>query len=397
MTTTIDSIRELIEEQGASFAKRIDELDRSVTEVERKAGRPPSLGGSTGKPAPGQSWFDTKTKAKVAVLRPDESLASLEGKSDTTPSVGRVLRGLVMGGSADDARELEDERKALSMGADPSGGYTVAGALSSSWIDMLRAQMVLTRAGAMTIPMDANALSLARLTADPTISWHAENAALTASDPTFGALNLTAKTCACLVKLSLELSQDSANIETILQTSITNAMANAIDSAGLVGVTTDVAAAPGGVFDLSGRNTVTSIGAPTSWDFLVDGMYELMLDNVPQASIGAMVAHPALWKKLRKLKTGITNDNTPLTMPAEVAALPKLWTTAAPLASGTTAKAVVANWADLLFGVRKGIQVKVLSERFLGDTLSIAVLAYARVDFGAVRHQSFCTMEGITV
>jgi hypothetical protein len=52
---------------------------------------------------------------------------------------------------------------------------------------------------------------------------------------------------------------------------------------------------------------------------------------------------------------------------------------------------------DLLFGVRKGITVKVLNETFLGSNLQIAVLAYARVDFGATRHQSFCTLEGITV
>lgn len=398
-----NDIKAILEQQGEAFeqfkrneSERITSMEAELNDLAKKAGRP-VIGGSTGKPAPGQVWYDTKTKARLPVLRPDESLAALEGKSDTTPSMGRVLRGLVMGGSADDARELEDERKALSMSADPAGGYTVAGALSSSWIDLLRAQMVLTRAGAMTVPMDSNTLALARLTADPTISWHAENGALTATEPTFGQMTLTAKTVACLVKMSLELSQDSANIEQILQTSITNSMANAIDAAGLVGVTTDAAAAPGGVFDLSGRNTVTSIGAPTSWDFLVDGMYELMLDNVPQASIGAMVAHPALWKKLRKLKTGITNDNTPLTMPAEVAALPKLWTTAAPLTGGTTAKAVVANWSDLLFGVRKGITVKVLSERFLGDNLQIAVLAYARVDFGAVRAASFCTLEGLTV
>jgi predicted phage gp36 major capsid-like protein len=75
----------------------------------------------------------------VPVLRPGDSLAALEGKTDKTPSMGRVLRGLVMGGAADDARELEDERKALSIGSDPSGGYTVQGALSSSWIDLLRA------------------------------------------------------------------------------------------------------------------------------------------------------------------------------------------------------------------------------------------------------------------
>jgi len=122
-----------------------------------------------------------------------------------------------------------------------------------------------------------------------------------------------------------------------------------------------------------------------------------MLDNVPAEQIGALIGHPALWKKMRKLKTGITSDLTSLVPPPEVAALPKLWTTAAPLAGGTTAKAVMGNWSDLLFGVRKAITVKVLTEAFMGSNLQVAVLAYARVDFGAARHQSFVTMEGITV
>ena len=126
-------------------------------------------------------------------------------------------------------------------------------------------------------------------------------------------------------------------------------------------------------------------------------MYELAVDNVPMDSIGAFIAHPAVWKKMRKLKTGIASDNTPLTMPQEIATLPKLWTTSAPLTGGTTATGVIANWRDLLFAVRRDITVQVLRETFLGSNLQIAVLAYARVDFAATREQSFCTLEGITV
>ena len=210
-------------------------------------------------------------------------------------------------------------------------------------------------------------------------------------------MNLAAKTVVCLVKLSLELAQDSANIEQILQSTITNAMAAAIDRAGLVGTSTDAAGAPSGIMNLENRNSVTAIGAPTAWDFLLDGMYELAADNVPMDNIGAFVAHPAVWLKMRKLKTGISNDKTPLTMPAEIAALPKLWTTAAPLTGGTTASGIIADWRDLIFGVRKDISIRVLSETFMGSNLQLAVLAYSRVDFAATRAQSFCTLEGITI
>ena len=398
--TDMTDVLKLIDAQGAELKtwqekhdSRLDEIAAEAREAALKAARPGGMGGGNAPTAPAQTWIDTKTRTRVPVLRPTDSLAALESKADKIPTMGRVLRGLVLGGAADDARELEAERKALSIGNDVGGGFTVAGVLSSQWIDLLRSQMVLTRAGALTVPMDAATLTLARLTGDPAVSWHAENAALDAVEATFGSMTLSVCIVVCMVRMSLELSQDSANIEDILQSSLVNAMAGAIDSSGLVGVVP----APGGVFDMAGRNTVTAIGAPTSWDFVVDGLYELMADGVPQESIGALIAHPALWRKMRKLKTGITSDNTPLAAPAEVAALPKLWTTAAPLTSGTTAKAVLGRWSDLLFGVRKSITIKVLSEAFLGSNLQVAVLAYARVDFGATRQQSFCTMEGITV
>lgn len=126
-------------------------------------------------------------------------------------------------------------------------------------------------------------------------------------------------------------------------------------------------------------------------------MYTLMDSNVPQESMGTLVAHPALWKKMRGLNTGISGDQTSLTAPAEVAALSKLWTTAAPFTGGTTCNAIIANWSDLIFGVRQDINVRILSEAFMGSNLQVALLAYARIDFSAIREQSFCTLEGITV
>jgi HK97 family phage major capsid protein len=399
----ISEIVSLIEKQGESMknfqAKTADQIKALENDFNHgmKVRNRQSLGGEPASlSADAEDFIDTKTGNRIQVLKHSDKLLERKSNNDM-PSVGRLLRGIILGGQARDAEELSTERKSLNIFSDPSGGYTVGGDLSSEWIDSLRANMVLSKAGARTLPMETGQISIARVTADPSISWHSESAALPTGDPTFGKVTLNAKTCVCLVKLSLELSQDSANIEQILSSTITSAMAQAIDSAGLVGVTTDAGAAPAGIMNLSDRNTVTSIGAPTSWDFLIDGMYELAADNVDMANIGAFIAHPAVWKKMRKLKTGITNDNTPLTMPAEIAALPKLWTTAAPLTGGTTASGIIADWRDLIFGVRNQITVRVLSETFMGSNLQIAVLAHARVGFAATRAQSFCTLEGITV
>lgn len=387
-----------IEDFKKRHLSRVDEIDAVVKQLALKAGRPDLSTGGNGSTKTLPTFFDTKSKELIRVFGRDDSIAAHEQKQGDLPSIGRVLRGLVLGSKAHDAKQLEEERKALSIGTDPSGGYTVGGVLSSQWIDLMRSEMVLNAAGVTTVPMESKTLTLAKLTGDPTVTWHGENANVPDADVTLGAVTLSAKTGVCLVKLSLELSQDSANIEQILQSSITSAMAHAVDGVGLVGATTNAAAAPGyGIFDLTGRNTVTGVGAPTNWDWAVDSVYELLADNVPMDSIGAMIAHPALWKKMRKLKTGITSDNTPLTMPEEIARMRKLWTTAAPLAGGTTAKAVMGRWSDLLFGIRKDITLQVLNQAFMGSNLQLAVLAYVRCDFAATRAASFVTAEGITV
>lgn len=397
-------IVELIEQESKAAQEfravqvgRLDILEKETRELSKKAGRPFAPDAIRDNQQRLEKFIDTKSGKAVPVFAHADKLAALEQKAAGAPSIGRLLRGIILGGMAKDADELAEERKSLAIFSDPTGGYTVSESLSNEWIDALRAQMVLSKAGARTLPMEDGKVSLARVTASPTISWHGENVALPEGDPTFGAVNLNAKTCVCLIKLSLELSQDSANIEQILQQTIVSSMAAAIDSAGLNGVTTDASAAPAGVFSLADRNTVTSIGAPTSWNFLLDGIYELLADNVAMADIGAFIAHPTVWKKMAKLKTGISSDLTTLVQPPEVAALPKLYTTAAPLVSGTTAAGIIGKWGDLIFGVRKNITVRVLSEAFMGSNLQVAVLAYARCDFQATRAASFCTLEGITV
>lgn len=404
----VDEVMTAFNEFVERNSKRLDELQQHVDEIATEQGRP--FTNSTGKPKkPAATYIDVKTRAEVPVLGAQDKLEDLEPRAQSRgiesasanePSLGRVLRGIVLGNHAHDAKALADERMAMGIVSDTGGGYLLDdGRLSSRFIDLVRDRMVLNQAGVQTIPMSGHDLSLLKLTADPSCSWHGENKTIPDSEPTFGRVKLTAKTIVCKVVCSLELMQDAANLQDILERSITAAMAGAIDDAGLNGVTENAAAAPStyGIFNLDGRKTVTSIGAPTNFDFIVDGMYELLAENKAMSDIGAMVSHPALWKKLRKLKTGITSDQTPLTMPQEVAALPKLWTTSAPFTGGNTAKAVIADWRDLLFGVRKAITVRVLSTELLAEKLQVAVLAYARCDFAATRAASFCTLEGITV
>ena len=83
--------------------------------------------------------------------------------------------------------------------------------------------------------MTSETLAIARLASDPTFAWRAENAEVTASDPTFERVMLEAKSLMGLVRVSRELLEDSVNVSSILENAFTKGMALEFDRAALYG------------------------------------------------------------------------------------------------------------------------------------------------------------------
>jgi HK97 family phage major capsid protein len=195
----------------------------------------------------------------------------------------------------------------------------------------------------------------------------------------------------------VELAQDSANISQILQRSLVQALATAIDRAGLVG--DGSANSPTGVLHFGDRNVVSVGGALTSYDKFLDGIGALLNSNVDLERVGSIIIGPHAWKDLAKLKTGIASDKTTLQKPPALTQ-PFLVTTAAETSSGSpltyASTGFVADWQDLFYGIRRDITVRILDQAYFGSNLTLAVTAYARVDFAGAREESFTTLEGIT-
>jgi HK97 family phage major capsid protein len=265
--------------------------------------------------------------------------------------------------------------------------------ISREFVDRLRAKSVLIQAGARTLPMESKTQRLVRITADPTVTWRAsENSALTPSDPTFGALDLQAKTCAAVTKISLELAQDGVNAFQAARDALVGAMALAIDKAGLHGV----ANGPAGLIAVSGRTQVTSVGNP-SWDALINGLEGLAAADVDLERCNQWIMSPRSWGDLQRLKTGITNDTTPRAMPPAIAGH-KLHVSSSvlnTLGAGSDSVIFGGDFGDVVLGVRQDITVRILNERF-ADSLSVGLLCYARVDVGVLRPASIVTLEGVT-
>jgi HK97 family phage major capsid protein len=305
-------------------------------------------------------------------------------------SFDRYLRGLVTG----DWTGAEHER-ALSEGTLTAGGHLVPTPLSSRVIDLARNATRVFQAGAITVPMTAQTLKLARLTGEGTPAWKAENAAITAADMTFDAVTFTARTLVRLVTLSVELFEDAdPSSEDVIARSFAAQVALELDRVALRG--TGTAPEPRGVLNQSGVTTTThgaNGAAIANYDFWLDAKGVVMGNNFePNAHIQA----PRSSVSLSKLKEATTNAY--LTPPASL--LPMLATKQIPinLTVGTStdcSEVYTGDWSQLMVGIRTDFQLLFLRERFVADNLQYAFLAYLRADVQLAQPTAFVVDTGV--
>lgn len=376
-------------------AEARDNEARATGMISSNASDRPSLGGATtangvddGRPGFGfrSGWADAKGN-EVRVLKPRDSWAVERSDGYT---MADTLRALVRG------PRNEAEKRALSEGTSSAGGYTVPEILAQEWIDKLRAQSAVVRAGARTVPMTSQTLSIARLESDPTIGWRAENADIATGDPTFGRVLFEAKSLAGYVKVSRELFDDSVNAGQILEQAFLRAMALELDRAAMFGTGADNQ--PTGIVNTSGINEVamaTNGAALSNYDKLIDAVYEMQLDNAADPT--AMIMHPRTQASLAKLKDG---QNNPLTVPDMIASIPRLATTAAPITetqgTATTASSIIfGDFRELLIGMRSEMRIEVTPVPFATNH-QVAIIAHLRADVQLAHPVSFSRLKGIT-
>jgi HK97 family phage major capsid protein len=122
--------------------------------------------------------------------------------------LGRVVQAMLTGRRD---RLTDTEERVLSIGTDAQGGYLLPAPLAAQVIDLARNQARVLEAGASTVPMSSDKLSVPRIVADPTAAWKAENAAVTESDFTFDRVTLDAQTVHVKIRMSRERSSPAAS------------------------------------------------------------------------------------------------------------------------------------------------------------------------------------------
>jgi len=309
---------------------------------------------------------------------------------DVPLSFDRYLKGVVTGNW--DGAEAERD---LSEGTLTAGGHLVPTPLSAQVIDLARNASRVFQAGAVTVPMSTQTLKMPRLTVENAPSWKAENAVITAADLTFDSVTFTARTLVRLIKLSVELFEDSdPSAQGVIANSFAKQMALELDRVALRGSGT--APEPRGVLNQSGITTTThgaNGAAITNYDFWLDAKGAVMGNNFePNAHIQA----PRSNVSLSKLKEATTNAY--LQPPANM--LPMLATKQIPinLTVGTStdcSEVYTAQWDQLMVGIRTDFNLQFLRERFLADSLEYAFLAYLRADIQLAQPLAFVVDTGV--
>lgn len=374
-------------DQEKDVRTELDERGPRTKDSPREMARP---GGAT-RSAPavdrfGPADWDDHHATSIDILKPEQRMADWAkdgGLPGPELSLGSYLTAMVRGA------RTEAEKRALAEGSDSAGGFTVPTPLAIRLIDLVRSNLVTVAAGAQTLPMTANTLAISRVETDPVPAWRLENSQVSESDPTFGQIQLTAKSLAVLVKASREVVEDSNNIGTQLPNIIAAAMARELDRVALFGSGTDPE--PLGIANTAGIDEIAHNGPLINFTQLVNARTNLLSAN---HTPNAIIAHP----RDEGTYVGLTDgDGQPLMMPAAVSSIPMLTTTSVPTDGGVgtnESMILMGDFSRLMLGIRSEVRIEILRETF-ADRLQYGFLAHLRADVVLEHRAAFSKITGI--
>jgi HK97 family phage major capsid protein len=283
------------------------------------------------------------------------------------------------------------EMAALQGSSGSAGGFTVPEYLAAELIDKFRARTCMLQLGALTIPLNSDTHTFAKITGDPTAAWRHEKTTISESEPTFGAMTFRPRSLAVIVKVTRELLQDSPNIGAAIERSIAEAFALELDRVGMRG--TGAAAEPLGLVNETNINAVTGAGAIADYAEILDG-YKLILDDNAPDPTGVIMSNRE-WRTYAGLQD---TTNQPMMRPKAIESLEFKATSAVPITEGgggNESTMLMGHFPDFAFGIRANLQIELLRELF-AETNEYGFVATMRVDTGAFHAESFCKITGIT-
>ncbi|MGO4662913.1 phage major capsid protein [Terrabacter sp. 2TAF16] len=278
-------------------------------------------------------------------------------------------------------------------------------------IDRARNLSAVIQAGAEIVPMDAKTVQIGRLTGDPTAAFRAEGSTITASDPTFDNVTLTATTMSTLVVGSLEWFQDANNVDEIVANAIAEAFALQLDLVALYGSVTTGAGTvnlptppnPRGVLGTLNAVAASSVlgGAANGTTQTPASFYNELLDLAFTPRDYNEAPNALIWnaKAARQYAKAYDTTGQPLRMPADVEALQRFTTNQVPsytqgTMTGRATDVFTGDWTQLLIGQRLDLTIQTLTERY-AENGQVGIVAHWRGDVGVARPRAFAVYKAL--
>lgn len=279
-----------------------------------------------------------------------------------------------------------EEKRDLSVGTNSAGGYTVPTDLESSIYEYGRFQGAVSSLATTLNTTGGNPLNIPVVSAFGTSGWTSEGSAFTESDPTFAQIALSAYKGTHIAQVSEELLADSAVDMEGMLTRIFGENLVALEESAFVigdgsGKPTGLTAASGGT---SAGKTAASASAVTA-DELVDLFHSVSPVYRSRPNCAWLAADGTI-ASIRKLKTGVSGDNTYLWQPGLAAGQPDTLLGkpiyAHPNMPTIAASAKVIEFGDMsAYYIRRagGLEVQRLNELYAASG-QVGFRAYVRVD-----------------
>jgi HK97 family phage major capsid protein len=292
------------------------------------------------------------------------------------------------------------------LGEDTTSGSGAAQAIvpqiwSTGFIDLIRPNLILHRAGATLMPMTSEIFNFPQYLADVAPVWISENTSNSLdTNPQFGTLQFNATGAYQDVTLiSRQVAEDTnqrGGLTQLLLDTIGQKYARLVDQVGLYG-TSGNAGNPGLVNE-TGLNIVyagTNGAAPTDTTWPSIAAEYCRTKNVEPT---AFVTNPQVVGTLSRI-TGSSGFPMYFPLPQDVAGIP--WVFSSTVLGNEThgtgsnlSSFFVGDWSKIVIGMRVDLDVTVLKERY-ADVGQIGLWSYMRFSIRAVHPETFEKYSGI--
>lgn len=299
-------------------------------------------------------------------------------------------------------RSSDIARRALSVGTDSAGGYTVPTVLMPEVFDAMAPVSSLLSAGAGVVQREdltdgAKSYNWAAVQTLPTAAWRAEAGNLNVSDPVFRNVQAIPRSLSFMFKVSRELLADSLNLREAINVIMAQAFAKELDRAGLRG--SGSGAEPRGLLNTSGVQSVANGAngaslATTKWQNLLDAVKAILQADGPLPSSAIMSPRSLIGFSSLADSTG-----QPLERPSVLRDLRFISTSQVPinLTVGTSTDCTelyLGEFSKMFFFIRENPSLQLLNERY-ADTGEVGFACHVRADVVVPYPAAFGVVTGV--